>query len=216
MLKFILVVLAFSAATADLGLNAGTTTISRSTASCLRTQNVSRVAVEILNDRGTFNTNYINTFIYLLDANISNVDAIVRISDKFDPEGTCNNITRALPQAFNGTVWLAVETASSWSVEVGRRIDFLEEFSLNCRAHGFKVGIFSKVTSWTLIMGSPTAGSDKLRTLPVWYFNDNGVDDFNDFRYAGFGKWPSATMKEYRTSPYLCSNTFAGYEYYQR
>jgi len=214
MLKIALVVLIVSLASAELGANLGTTTVTRTLATCLRSQNISRAAVEILNDKGTFNINYITAFIYLLDANVTNVDAIVRVNDKFEPEATCANISRALPQAFNGTVWLAVETASSWSVEFGKRVEFLEEFSLSCRAHGFKVGIYSKVTSWTLIMGSPTAGSDKLRALPVWYFNDNNAPNFSDFRYAGFGKWANATMKEFQASPYLCSNYLAGLEFY--
>ena len=213
MFKFVLVILAIYAVSADIGANIGNVAVSRTFATCLKGQNVARAVVELVSAQGTFNTNFINSFIYLMDANITNVDATVRVNDSWDAEKVCTNITRALPQAFSGTVWLNVDTGS-WNKEIGKRIDYLEDFALNCRGHGFNVGVYSKVTSWTLIFGSPTAGSDKLRTLPVWYFNDNGADNFNDFRYSGFGKWASATMKEYKSGPYICSNYLTGLEFY--
>ena len=112
MLKLFLVVLAVSIASAKVGLNVGSYTIARNTANCIGQQNISRVAIELLNGQGTYNTGFISYFINLKDANVTDIDAIVKVNDSWDAEKVCTNITRALPQAFNGTVWLNVDTGS--------------------------------------------------------------------------------------------------------
>jgi len=63
-------------------------------------------------------------------------------------------------------------------------------------------------------MGSVVVGSIKLRSLPVWYHNDNNQQNFKDFAYAGFGLWTKPTMKEYDSSAYLCGYYMDGLEYY--
>ena len=64
-------------------------------------------------------------------------------------------------------------------------------------------------------MGNQTAGSDKLRALPVWYYNGKNTTDFNDWSYASFGGWKQPAMKEYDRERIVFCNTYIyGYEYY--
>jgi len=216
MIKFILISLAFYLSSAKFGLNIGSFYISRDTATCIAQQNISRAAIGFLDYSGNINTQFLDYWLQLQDAGIETVDAIVGVNDGWDPVKICNNITNYLPGSFDGIVWFEVDSNSgSWKLEVGKRVAFLENLAIECKSHGFDVGIFSKLTSWTLIMGTPTAGSDKLRALPVWYINENGAENFNDFKYANFGRWPNATMKEYKSSPYMCNSYWNGLDYYE-
>ncbi len=69
---------------------------------------------------------------------------------------------------------------------------------------------------WQSVFGSQGAGSKILSATPVWYFNDNAVQSFDDFSYAGFGTWDEPSMKNYARNVYLCYLSFASYEYYEK
>ena len=94
------------------------------------------------------------------------------------------------------------------------RIPFLENLTQTCTQHGLAVGIYSDVMSWRYVMGNQLAGSNKLRALPLLYFNENDVRNFNDFSYSTFGGWNKPIQKEYKRGYYLCDFYCEGLVFY--
>ena len=217
MLKFILALLALYITSAKVGLNTGYVAITTSAVNCFKEQNITRVVMELLNHYGSVNSNFEDSFNYLRAGQITSIDAIVQIQDSWDPDTLCYSFGRFLPPAFDGILWLNVENfPGAWTKPISQRISYLEDIANSCYSYGYNVGVYSKVTSWTVVFGNPFAGSDILRTLPMWYYNDKGGDNFNDFIIAGFGKWSSPAMKEYKGNPtQVCEEWFNGVEYYE-
>jgi len=215
MLKLCLIVLALTLASAKMGVNIGTSSVSRSYADCFKKANYTKVTQELVNARGTFNSGFLTNYINSLDAGIEMVDAIVRVNDSFVPESFCNDIVKNLPPGFDGTVWFHVKNDKSiWTKPVDDRVNYLVTLTGACTQRGLDVGVYSDAAGWAAIMGFQSAGNFKLRTLPVWYFNDNTLQNYNDFYYAGFGNWGKPNMKEYAGSSYLCGTYFDGYDFY--
>ena len=217
MLKFILIILAFYLTSAKIGLNTGTIEITHSTVNCIKDQGVTRVAMELLNQYGYVNLNFGESFNNLRDGQITSIDAIVPIQDLYDPDTLCSNLDRFLSPDFDGIIWLYIENfPDAWTKPMDQRIGFLEDIVDSCCYYGYNIGIYSNNTSWTEVFGDPFAGTDKLGTLPMWYYNDQGEDNFNDFINAGFGKWSSPAMKEYKgNSTQVCEESFNSVEYYE-
>jgi len=211
-LSFIIVL-----ATAKFGADASYYQVSRNFFTCLSSQqNVTLSILEIWDETGTLNKDFLLDYIYSKDAKIQNFDAVVMVNDTFAAEDVCNGVAKALPASFNGTVWLNVENKNGlWSRDIDARIPYLEDLTKACQNHGLKPGVYSSADVWSTLMGSQGAGSDTLKALPVWYFNDNGSADFSDFEYAGFGTWDSPQMKNYGTNTYLCGAYVTSFNFYE-
>jgi len=200
-MKFIyLFAFLFAFASANIGVDVTNYQVpSRSFFDCLAGKNVSLTILQILDERGNVNTNFLKSYIASKDAKIKYFDALVTVSDSFEPSDVCSQVAQALPTSFNGTVWLDVENKQSyWSRNVSERIPFLENITTVCKDQGIKVGIYSSSQDWASVFGSQGAGSDILKAVPVWYQNDNQNADFDDFEYAGFGTWETPQMKKYQ------------------
>jgi len=165
---------------------------------CAARRNFTRMILHIWDEQGKTNPYFLTNFINSRDAQIKDYDAVVTVKDAFEPEAICNGVAHALPRGFNGTVWLEVQnTGSLWSRNVSERVPYLEKIIKSCQGHGLKPGIYSSAESWFFVMGDQEAGSHTLKAVPVWYFNDNQKNNFNDFEYAGFGPWDAPKMKAY-------------------
>jgi len=145
---------------------------------------------------------------YLLShhGGIPDFDAIAVLNDTFSPEEICSGVAKALPPTvwptyFNGSVWLDVRNRAGFcSRPLSGRVSYLENVIKACQNHGLSVGVASTVSDWIAVMGSQKAGSDVLKAVPLWYFNDNDKLNFDDFEYAGFGTWDAPKMKLYDSS----------------
>ena len=212
MLKFILAIFTIYSVSAKIAANVGTQDVSSAISMCFR-GNISRVSIEVLSSNGTINPTIVDSFINLRDYDNVNIDAIVRVNDTFAPETVCNTLVDALPQAFNGTVWLNVDL-NSFLQPFSQRIPYLEKVATECKNRGIPTGIFSRLVAWTYAMGNPFAGSDKLRALPLWYSSTNNHAEFDDWNTAGFGGWINPTMKEFRINSYSCGVNINGLDFY--
>jgi len=208
--------LLFAVASANLGADVSYYPATRTTFTCLAQQNVTLTILEIWDETGTVNPNFLNNYIYSKDAQIPGFDALVMVNDTFADEDLCNGVARALPKNFNGTVWLDVENKQGlWSRDTDDRISYLEAVIKTCQQHGLNPGVYSSADVWATVMGSQGIGSDTLSAVPVWYFNDNNVQNFDDFSYAGFGTWEKPQMKNYGTNAYLCGSYITSLDYYE-
>jgi len=209
----LLVVLASANTAADITGD----TFQRSNFICFASQqNVTLTILQIWDQSGTINKDFLKNYIYSRDAKIPDFDASVLVNDTFAAEDICNGVSKALPTSFNGTVWLNIQNKPGyWSRDVADRIDYLGELATVCKTHGLNTGIYSSADDWTTVMGSQGAGSDTLKAIPVWYYNDNGSADFEDFDYAGFGSWTKPGMKNYGASPYICMTYINSLNYYE-
>jgi len=214
MLKIYLISLVLTCALAKFAINNANYGTPKNTADCYSRYNVTHVLVDVLNERGVVVPDFLASFINLRNANISNIDAIVRTTDSIPIERTCWILSHYLPVSFNGTVWFSVENRPNyWKLNVTDRVPFLENLTQTCSQHGLKTGVYSDAVTWAQVMGSQTAGSDKLRALPLWYKNENNQANFNDFSYATFGGWKQPSIKEYATAQYLCNYYIHGFEF---
>ncbi len=208
--------LLFAVASANLGADVSYYSAGRTTFTCLAQQNVTLTILQIWDETGTVNKDFLTNYIYSRDAQIPGFDALVMVNDTFAAEDLCNGVARALPTHFNGTVWLNVQNKQGlWSRDTDERISYLESVAKTCQQHGLNPGVYSSTDVWATVMGSQGTGSDTLSALPVWYFNDNNVQSFDDFSYAGFGTWENPQMKNYGTNTYLCGSYITSLDYYE-
>ena len=183
---------------------------------CLKSQNTTLAILEIFSEKGNINKNFLATYISIRNVKISNVDAIIRVNDAFTPEEVANQVARALPTKFNGTVWLeVVNQQSRWSLNETDRIPYLSNLTKACKEHGLKPGVYSSADDWNIVMGNQGKSSDILNAVPVWYLNSNGVESFDDFDYAGFGAWEKPQMKSFKNSAFICDMYVGSLNYYE-
>jgi len=213
--KVCLFALLVAVASANLAADISNIQLSRQTVSCLGSKNVSRVALEISDERGTINKDFLTGFIFARDAGIYTVDALVIVNDNLTTSGLSANVTAALPATFNGTVWLQVlDSQNLWTQDISRRISYLENLILAFRQRGLSVGIYSDAKTWASVIGSQGAGSETLKFASVWYVNENNVQSFDDFSYAGFGTWTKPTLKSFQKNVYTCYAMIASLVFY--
>lgn len=214
--KIYLFALFVAVAAANLAADLSGLALSRQTLSCLSGQNVTKVILEISDEQGVTNRDFLNGYIYSKDAGIATVDALVIVNDNFTSNWLSTTITSALPASFNGTVWLQVlDSPKLWNQTISRRIAYLETLVLAFKQNGFKVGTYSNANTWQSVFGSQSAGSDTLKLASVWYANDNGNQNFDDFSYAGFGTWTKPVLKNCQNSIYTCYTNFVSLDYYE-
>ena len=183
---------------------------------CLKSQNTTKAIFEIFSEKGNINKNFIASYIATRDVKIKDVDAIIRVNDAFAPEDVANQVARALPGKFNGTVWLhVVNQQSRWSLNETDRIPYLTNLTKACKERGLKPGVYSSADEWANVFGNQGESSDILSAVPVWYSNQNGDDSFDDFDYAGFGAWETPQMKNYKNNAYLCNMLVWSLNYYE-
>jgi len=183
--------------------------------SCL-SKNVTKVILKISDKQGTINKNFLNGFIFAKDAGISTVDATVVVNDTLVPSELSADVTAALPANFNGTVWLQVLNAPTlWDRQMSQRISYLEDLVLAFQQHNLTTGIYSDANAWTSILGSPGIGSETLDSALVWYANNNGIQSFDDFNYAGFGTWTKPSLKNYKNYVPICYIVTTSFDYYE-
>jgi len=213
--KIYLFALLVAVVSADLAADISNTQLSRQTLSCLSGKNIIRVILEISDDQGTINKDFLNGFIFAKDAGIATVDAIVIVNDNFTANGLSANVTSALPASFNGTIWLKVlNSPNLWTQQMNQRIAYLEGLVLAFKQRGLKAGVYSDANTWASVFGSQGAGSDSLKLAPAWYVNENNVQSFDDFSYAGFGKWTKPSLKNFQKNVYTCYNMIASMNFY--
>ena len=215
MLKICLTALFLIFALAESGINTRDDLIKKSKAECFAKSQIRRVIMEALGEDGIINLNFFPSYLNLRNGGIHDIEAIVRTNDSIPIERTCWTLAHYLPVGFNGTVWLSVESNTRlWSLNIEDRIPFLENLTQTCTQHGLAVGIYSDVVSWRRVMGNQLAGSNKLRALPLLYFNENDARNFNDFSYSTFGGWNKPIQKEYKRGYYLCDFYCEGLVFY--
>ena len=149
MIKFILLSIAFCLASAGVGFDLSFLNVTRADASCLAQQGITRASLALTVPLGYWNPKFLDNWIILQDAGIETVDVIVGFNDGWDTnrKKICNYLWEWLPRSFNGTIWFRIESFS-WVEKIRTRIPYLEDLATKCKSHGFKVGIFSKPSTW--------------------------------------------------------------------
>jgi len=100
----------FAVASARLAVDITDFSYPRQTFNCFADQNVSRVLLQISDESGVLNKNFLNTFIFAKDAGIATVDAIVIVNDNLTANAASDNITHALLQTLMGLFGLEFMT----------------------------------------------------------------------------------------------------------
>jgi len=184
---------------------------------CIANLNANLTTLELVDVVGNINSKtFLLNYIASRDAKIKNVDAIVRVNDSLVPEDLCNGVAGGLPARFSGNVWLSIQNYQTlWSLPIDQRISYVENLTKACQNHGLKIGIASSALEWHDVFGSSAVGSDVLKKVPVWYVNNNGNADFDDFDYAGFGTWDSPSLKSYSVNAYVCDKFITNFLYFE-
>ena len=212
--KLCLVFLALAFAFADLAVDLWRAEeLTRENGRCLIKNDFTRAIVEISDQKGKTNSNFIKSYIDLLAVGFKDIDASVIVLNRLNPDQFCNDIAINLPAFFTGIVWFNILNGDAlWIDPVEHRIPYLEELVRICAKYNIKAGISTSLEDWEGVMGHLTATSSLLTQLPLWY------DDFsinpNFLGYNHFGGWAAPSMKEFQINQFLCNMYISGYNYF--
>ena len=104
-----------------------------------------------------------------------------------------------------GMMWFDIETSVSpgceWSSDKSRNCAFMGDLIRAGQGLSLKLGIYSSVYMWGLIMGDDChVGADN--HLPLWYAHYDHNPTFSDFQ--SFGGWTRPNVKQYWDSVGEC------------
>jgi len=195
MFKLSLLVIFFSLASANFAVVQMFKSADVQTFECYVQKNVSLVVSTVWDQVGgpvlLFNDSYTNA----RTAGINNYDAIIKMNDVSLPEDICQQTVHALPDDFNGTVWITFYTL--WNRAIEERISYLDNVIQTCQQHGLKMGIYSYQQQWMAVFNDMFASSETVQALPLFYANHDQKASFDDFQMSHFGNWTAPAMKEY-------------------
>ena len=216
MKRIYLLALLIAVASANLAVDINDLYLSHKTFRCLKNQNVSKVILELSNERGHINQHFLSHFIYAKHAGISTIDAIVIVNDTLTANSLSAKVADTLPNNFNGTVWLRVMNSPHlWSRKMALRIFYLGDLVTSFRQRDLNVGISGDAATWESVFGFKRAGCDTLKAVPVGYACDNSAQSFDDFSSAGFGTWTQPALKSFQNNAHICGTRVASLDYYQ-
>jgi len=213
--KIYLFALFIAVASANLAVDLSNIVPSQEILNCLGKEGVSKAIFDISGRTGILSTYFLDSYNSARGAGIATVDGIVVVNDNLSVSELSASVASALPASFNGIIWLQVcDHPSLWSEDLSKRISYLESLVLAFKQHGVKVGVSSNEKTWISVFGSQGVGSDILKAAPIWYANDNGNQNFDDFSYAGFGTWTQPALKDYQKDVWICGITLVSFNYY--
>jgi len=106
---------------------------------------------------------------------------------------TYNNLTYT-------TVWLHVEGPGTyWGSNQANNSAFFDDLLEECYEWGLTLGVYSSAPNWNAIFGEKYTAA---KTDLLWYANNNGEQNFNDF--TPFGGWTKPAVKQYTNSTSVC------------
>jgi len=191
--------------------------LNATTAQCLVKGGGQFFIIESYNDDGIINKNFSNAYHSLYQAGAKLVDTSATICTEYPPETLCSSVKSTLPENFNGTVWLSINTFDDDCMRdtYGRFLQTLENYVKTCQSYGMKVGINGNANNYNwYVSGDMRRVSPFLVTLPLWYEKYDKKDSFDDFSDldAGFGGWEMPTIKKYQGYKTVCG-TSLGYNF---
>jgi len=207
MLRLLLISLALTLSLANFGIDfsAYQGSLTNSTIQCLVDNSVTFAVAELWAPCGHINPYFTENYFLLREFNIRKVDAYAVLCDNFTAEDICSSIAHLLPGDFMGQVWFSVGPHTAcWNGDIGGRIPFIENVVRSCQQHGLSVGIHSSANDWAQVVGSQGTSSGVLTPLPVWYADYDNTPNYNDYPVAGFGGWPTPSLKQYAGDKALC------------
>ncbi len=211
--KFCLFALFIAVASANMVADMGSV-ISSESAKCLVGKNVRKVVLAIADQAGTVNKDFPSLSSIAKDAGILSVDALLTVNSTIIPTEISASVAAALPSDFNGTVWLEVlYDLSLWRLAQEDRISYLESLVEAFKDEGLQVGIYSRIEAWEVVFGKKKAGSDTLKSVPLWYTSYDEVASFFGFAVYSFGTWTEPSRKSFGMGTWDCNNTIRTYNY---
>jgi len=212
MFKALLIPLTFVCTLATLGYDISLYPASKLTTSnleCLVKSGGQFFMIESYDDDGFANENFASAYKSLYQAGAKLVDTYATICIYYSPDKLCSSVKSVLPDNFNGTVWLSINTYGDgcFGGTYTKFLETLENYVKTCQSYGFKVGIYGRASSYNArVAGDKIKVSPFLTTLPLRYEKydkEANFDDFGDFD-AGFGGWEMPTVKKYQGYQTIC------------
>jgi len=121
------------------------------------------------------------------------------------PENVCSKVASALPNGFDGMVWLDIEICTACFVGSPEdKLHYFESIVNVCTSKGMKMGIYSFYGGWWDMFGSPRYTSGTLTKLPLWYAHYNNDKTFSDFEQYKFGDWKKPAIKQWKADATVC------------
>jgi len=214
--KIYLFALFIAVASANLAVDIGNVYLPCEAFKCLSDHQVSKVIIQILNEMGVTNIDFLTHLTDTRDAGISEVDATVIVNDSFAADSLSTKVAGSLPSGFSGTVWLQVISSPQlWTKSTILRIPYLGDLVTSFRQRGLKVGVSADSGTWTSVFGLKHAGSDNLKSASLWYAYQDGGQSFDDFSTAGFGTWTQPALKNFQSHITFCGTGAPSFNYYE-
>jgi len=98
-----------------------------------------------------------------------------------------------------GTVWMDIESPPSWGSYAENK-QFLLDLVNAATGLGMRVGIYSSMYMWQVVMGSDSVSG--FEHLPLWYAHYDGSASLSDFQ--SFGNWHNPAYKQYAGDAVVC------------
>ncbi len=214
MKKVCLFAFLLAVASANLAADLTNFPVTREQVNCLADKGVTKLILEVSDEKGNIKAEFFDGYNFAQDAGIA-IDAIVIVNDALTPSELSSSMASVLSSHFSGTIWFQVLSSPKlWSQSVNKRLAYLDKLILSCKKYGLNVGIYSDAKAWKSVFGGQHVGSDILKSVPVWYVNDNGIQSFDDFSESGFGTWTEASLKNFEAYPFECDNWITSLNFY--
>jgi len=98
-----------------------------------------------------------------------------------------------------GTVWMDIESPPAWGSHAANK-QFLQDLVNKATSLGMRVGIYSSMYMWQVVMGSDSVNG--FEHLPLWYAHYDGSASLTDFQ--SFGNWHTPAIKQFAGDAKLC------------
>lgn len=182
-------------------------TLSSSTASCLKSAGISFIIPRGYRSSGSVDPNVCTSLNAAKNAGISRRDVYLF------PCPTCSKsaatqmselvsyLNSNCKSAWSGRVWLDIEGTQYWLGSSSSNQNWYKQLVQSCSTSGVSCGVYSSSSQWSAIFGSTsfTYGNN----LPLWYAHYDNKASFSDF--SSFGGWSSPHAKQYEGDVTQCS-----------
>mmetsp|Transcript_11935 Transcript_11935/g.14442 ORF Transcript_11935/g.14442 Transcript_11935/m.14442 type:complete len:338 (+) Transcript_11935:27-1040(+) len=184
-------------------------TVSTSTASCLKSDGVSLIIPRAFHSTGTVDTSSCSTLKNAKTEGIAYRDVYMfpcptcSSSAKSQLSTMTSYLVTNCNSSWSGRVWLDIEGSEYWLGSSSSNQAWYQSLVDACTSSGYSCGVYGSKYQWEDLFGTSTYsyGSE----LPLWYAHYDDVASFSDYSTYSFGGWSSPTMKQYNGDITECS-----------
>lgn len=190
----LILALSFVLASAKLGV-APLRSLNANNFDCFAQNDVSLVIRPVWSTWFGANKNFTQEYNLARAAGYKTLDAILSLGDAESPaEYIVAEVKKALPDDYNGTVWISVYP--KWDGNWEERVIHLSQVIQTLEHNAIRAGIYSSAELWKATFDYADASSGWIRILSLTYIHQ-GQPNFDDYSSVAFAKCTAPAMKVY-------------------